>query len=250
MDILTTPYCRVKELESLDIAILPWGATEPHNLHLPYGTDTILAHEFAVQAAQRAEENYGINAIVLPAIPLGSQNPGQRDVAFCLHGRYETQKAILQDIVDSLRHQGIKKMVIVNGHGGNSFKNMFRDLALDCPDFTIVSCDWFAIVKQPDFFENPDDHAGEMETSVMMHFYPEFINIEDAGSGAAKPFAINSLKTKIGWLPRDWNQVTKDTGIGDPRKGTAEKGAKCAEWVTEEISKLIYEVATQNIYEL
>lgn len=248
MDILINPLCKVKRLETLDIAILPWGATEPHNLHLPYGTDTILAHKFAVSAAERAEENYGINAIVLPAIPLGSQNPGQRDMPFCLHGRYETQKAILQDIVESLNHQGIKKLVIVNGHGGNSFKNMFRDLALDYPDFTIVVCDWFAIVKQPDFFDYPDDHAGEMETSVMMHFHPELIDLNEAGDGAANPFAVQSLKNKIGWLPRDWNAVTSDTGIGYPKAATAEKGAKCAEWAIGVISELIYEVATKPLY--
>lgn len=248
MDILTTPLYRVKKLETLDIALLPWGATEPHNLHLPYGTDTILAHKFATLAAERAEESYGISAVVLPAIALGSQNPGQRDVPFCLHTRYETQKAILQDIVESLSHQGISKLLIVNGHGGNSFKNMFRDLALDYPDFTIVVCDWFAIVKQPDFFENPDDHAGEMETSVMMHFHPELIDLAQAGDGAAKPFAVESLKSKIGWLPRDWNRVTSDTGIGNPKASTAEKGAKCAEWTIQAISELVYEVATKELY--
>ena len=58
-----------------DIALLPWGATEPHNLHLPYLTDAILSHDIAVDAAAKAREKFGLEAMVLPAIPLGAQNP-------------------------------------------------------------------------------------------------------------------------------------------------------------------------------
>ncbi len=248
MQITNTPYYRVRQRESFDIAILPWGATEPHNLHLPYGTDTLLAEKFSVLSSSDAERKHGVNVAVLPPIALGSQNPGQRDVPFCLHARYETQKAILSDIIESLTHQGINKLLIVNGHGGNSFKNMFRDLALDYPDFTIAVCDWFAIVPQKEFFEHPDDHAGEMETSVMMHFFPELIDLSTAGDGTAKPFAIESLKNKIGWLPRNWSEVTSDTGIGYPKAANAQKGEKCAQWVIERISRLIYELARKEIY--
>ncbi len=248
MDINTSSQHNVNTIQRFDIAVLPWGATEPHNLHLPYGTDTILAHRFSIEASQWAQQKWGINAAVLPPIPLGSQNPGQRDVIFCLHTRYETQKAILADIIESLSHQGLNKLVIVNGHGGNSFKNMLRDLALDYPDFTVVQCDWFAIVRQPDFFEHTDDHAGEMETSVMMHFHPELVDISTAGDGKGKPFALSTLKNKIGWLPRNWNKVTQDTGIGYPKAATPQKGEKCALWATEQIATLLYEVSTQELY--
>ena len=56
--------------------------------------------------------------MVLPYVTAGSQNPGQRGLDFCIHYRYETQKAILSDIVASLYAQGYRKMVIINGHGG------------------------------------------------------------------------------------------------------------------------------------
>ena len=86
------------------MAILPWGATEPHNLHLPYLTDCILSHSIAVDAAVQLAADKGVNCMVLPPVAMGAQNPGQRDVAFCIHYRYETQKAILQDIVQALQH--------------------------------------------------------------------------------------------------------------------------------------------------
>lgn len=76
--------------------------------------------------------------MVLPYVTAGSQNPGQRGLDFCIHYRYETQKAILSDIVASLYAQGYRKMVIINGHGGNTFKSMIRDLSLDYPDFLIA----------------------------------------------------------------------------------------------------------------
>ena len=91
-----------------------------------------------------------------------------------MHTRYETQKAILTDIVDSLYHQGFRKLVIVNGHGGNTFKSMIRDLLTRYPDFLIAASDWFKMRNAKDFFDNPGDHADEIETSVMMYYHPNW----------------------------------------------------------------------------
>lgn len=247
MNLVTSVYFDVVG-KQFDIALLPWGATEPHNMHLPYCTDILVPQKIAVNAAEVAFEKHNLRAMVLPPVPFGSQNPGQWGLSFCLHARYETQKAILTDIVESLNRQGIKKMIIVNGHGGNSFKNMLRDMAFDYPEFTIAVCDWFAIVPQKDFFDNPDDHAGEMETSVMMHYYPELIDLNKAGNGDAKGFALSSLQNKTAWLPRDWSKVSSDTGIGNPKKATAQKGAKCAQWVEEKLLTLIVELTTKPLY--
>ena len=83
--------------------------------------------------------------MVLPPVTYGSQNPGQRDYPFCLHARYETQRAILGDVVAALHLQGIRKLIIVNGHGGNSFKNMIRDLSVDFPDFLIAAATMYML---------------------------------------------------------------------------------------------------------
>ena len=58
-----------------DIVLLPWGATEPHNLHLPYLTDCILSHDIAVNAARVAFERHGVRCMVMPPVTMGSQNP-------------------------------------------------------------------------------------------------------------------------------------------------------------------------------
>lgn len=241
LDLAISTYGRVSKLD-YDMAILPWGATEPHNLHLPYLTDCILSHDVALEAAIAAYERSKVRAMVLPPISMGAQNPGQWSQPFCIHTRYETQKAILTDIVNSLSGQGIKKLLIVNGHGGNTFKPMIRDLARVYPDFTIASSEWFAIIPQSGYFDNPDDHAGELETSVMMHYHPDWVNLSEAGDGASTASLLASLRDKTAWIPRNWSQVTQDTGIGDPRKATAEKGERYASEVVARLSTLITEM--------
>ncbi|MDE6468780.1 MAG: creatininase family protein [Muribaculaceae bacterium] len=233
---------------SYDIALLPWGATEPHNLHLPYLTDAILSHDLAVDSAETAAREYGIRAMVLPAIPLGAQNPGQRELPFCIHYRYDTQRAVLTDIVASLRLQGLKRLLIVNGHGGNSFKNMIRDLAVDFPDMLVATGEWYRAAPAKDFFDRPGDHADELETSVMMHYHPELVDLSEAGPGGDGGFKGESLQRGTVWVPRNWARVSADTGIGDPRLASAEKGRRFAAACADELAKAIRDLCEEELY--
>ena len=106
--------------EKWDLAVLPWGATEPHGYHLPYCTDNLLAERVAAEAAVLAKQ-LGTNAMVLPAVPFGQQNPGQVELPFCINVTVKTMREILKDVVGSLSAQGINKLVILVGHGGNSY---------------------------------------------------------------------------------------------------------------------------------
>lgn len=229
-----------------DMAILPWGATEPHNKHLPYLTDAILAHDVAVDAARMALDDYGVRAMVLPAIPLGAQNPGQRELRFCIHYRHTTQYAVLKDIVASLYGQGLRRLLIMNGHGGNTFKGMIRDLAIDYPDMMIAAGEWYKAVPARDFFDSPGDHADELETSVMMHYHPELVNLTEAGNGKAGGWASGQLSKGVAWIPRRWDAVTRDTGIGDPRAATPIKGEKFAAACAREFAMLIRDLCTMT----
>jgi creatinine amidohydrolase len=243
IDLTKLTWGEVKE-NNYEVAILPWGAIEPHNYHLPYLTDAYLSHSISLASAQLAFEKANKLCMVMPPIYLGSQNPGQWDMPFCIHTNYETQKAILTDIVTSLHIQGMRKLLIVNGHGGNTFKSMIRDLAIKMPDFFILAADWFGIVPKEDYFEEEiDDHAGEQETSVLMHFFPELVKLEKAGKGTLHPWNMQSLNDKTAWAPRNWQQVTDDTGIGNPEKSTAEKGKRYAEEVTRRLAQLLIELA-------
>ena len=234
-----------------DLAILPWGATEPHNYHLPYTTDNVLSRSVSLEAARKAADK-GVKSMVLPAIPFGSQNPGQTDLIFCIHARQETQKAILTDIVTALHHQGIRKLVLLNGHGGNTFRTLVRDRLVDFPDFMIVVSDWYKLVDGKTYFTEPGDHAGELETAMMMHLVPERVKAKNEfGEGAGKKFNIEGLNSGF-WTPRHWTQVSTDTGIGNPVHATALNGQLFTEAVTDTIAQFIVQFAkadVNNLYE-
>jgi len=246
-EIAERSFGEIKE-QQFAYAVLPWGAIEPHNYHLPYATDILLSRTLSIAAAEKTGKEHNIVGGVLPPVWLGSQNPGQWNQPFCIHARYETQKAILTDVVASLYRQQIKRLIIVNGHGGNAFKNMVRDLAFDYPDFIIAVTDWFLTVRIEDYFENGGGHADEMETSLLLHYFPQYVDMGRAGSGAYTPFAAQSLNEKTGWLPRDWSKVSDDTGVGNPFKASAEKGARYAAAVIEKLSQLFSEIAKGGIY--
>ena len=244
-DITTARWGDVKD-RHYHLAILPWGSTEPHNTHLPYCTDMLCAQAVAFEAAEKAAQN-GVNAMVLPGIPLGSQNPGQVELPFCIHTSQMTQIAVLEDVVASLKKQNINKLLILSGHGGNVFKGMIRDITINDPAFTITVCEWFSFIPRKGFFEEEfDDHAGEMETSVMMHYYPELVVLAKAGDGNASSFRIEGLNQKVAWAPRDWAKTTTDTGVGNPKKATAEKGRRYIEAAMEKIVKFVSDFALSD----
>ena len=111
---------------SFDVAVLPWGATEAHNYHLPYATDVIQCDHVAAEAARLAWER-GARVAVLPTVPFGVQT-GQLDIPFCLNLNPTTQLALLHDVARSLAGQGIRRLLILNGHGGNDFRAIIREL--------------------------------------------------------------------------------------------------------------------------
>ena len=118
-----TNWKHIKETP-VELAILPWGATEAHNYHLPYGTDIIEADSIAAAAAKIAWEA-GAKIMVLPTVPFGV-NTGQADITLDINLNPSTQLAILDDIITVLNRQGIFKLLIVNSHGGNDFKILLR----------------------------------------------------------------------------------------------------------------------------
>lgn len=77
----------------------------------------------------------------------------------------------------------------------------------------------------------------------MMHYHPELVNLDEAGDGTNRGFAPDALRTGKIWMPRHWNMVSKDTGIGNPALSTAEKGQKFAKAVAENYAQFIAEFA-------
>lgn len=224
------------------VAVLPWGATEAHNYHLPYATDSLQNEHVVAEAARHAWEA-GSKVIVLPNVPFGI-NTGQLDIKLCLNVLPSTQMAILKDLVDVVHRAGIRRMVILNGHGGNHFKNMIREMSFHFPDLFLCALNWFQAADATAYFDAPGDHAGELETSAMLHIAPQWVMpLETAGDGAARTWAIPAMQA--GWITaqRQWTEVTQDTGVGNPALATAEKGAAFLQASAQGIGTFLHDLA-------
>jgi creatinine amidohydrolase len=231
-DVKNTPF---------EVAILPWGATEPHNYHLPYGTDNYATAAIAERAAEIAWKR-DAKVMVLPIVPFGV-NTGQLDLKLALNMNPSTQFALLTDLAEAIAGQGLRKLLILNGHGGNDFKQMIRELQPKV-DMFICAINWWTCVKSADYFDEPGDHAGEMETSVMMSLEPDLVRpLSEAGPGKARKFRIAGLRDGWAWAPRQWTKVTDDTGTGDPKASSADKGEKFLRAVTERIGGFLVDLA-------
>jgi creatinine amidohydrolase len=228
-----------------EVAVLPWGATEAHNLHLPHGTDTLQAEAVAIEAARLAWA-LGARVTVLPAIPYGVQT-GQLDIPICINVNPSTQALLLRDIAHSLKGHGVQKLVVLNGHGGNDFRPMIRELQ-PVEGLFVSLIHWYACVDPQPYFDPPGDHAGALETGVMLHLAPEWVlPLGEAGPGKERRFALEGLREGWVWAPRKWSQVTDDTGVGDPRSATPEQGAAFFRAVCDRIGGYLAELARADL---
>ncbi|HMA24603.1 MAG: creatininase family protein [Gemmatimonas sp.] len=251
---MTRPYIlaettwKTVDATPYDVAVLPWGATEAHNFHLPYATDTIQCDHVAARAAERAW-SHGARVAVLPTVPFGV-NTTQLDIKLCLNMNPSTQAALLADLVFALDGQGIHKLLILNGHGGNDFRQMIRELQPRTRVF-LSTINWWSCVDVRQFVEDAGDHAGEAETSAMLHLAPDLVRpLDEAGPGRAHPSRLRGIREGWAWAPRRWTQVTADTGIGNPAKATAEKGAAYVGAAVERIGDFLVELAALKLDEL
>ncbi|MFM1878738.1 MAG: hypothetical protein RLZZ241_1604 [Bacteroidota bacterium] len=239
-----TNWKALKE-EQFEVAILPWGATEAHNYHLPYGTDIIEANELAAAAAAYAW-NRGGKVIVLPAIPFGV-NTGQSDIYLDINLNPTTQLAILDDVVATLNRQGLHKLIIFNSHGGNNFEALIRELGLRYPNMLICLTNWFKAIDRKALGMASGDHADEVETSLILNLRPDLVLPRTAwGSGAAKQFKIPALRQGWAWSERKWSQVSADTGVGDPKAASAEKGKELMQFLETTLGQFFLDLCQAN----
>lgn len=235
----------------LELAVLPWGATEAHNYHLPYATDNFEADLIAAESAKLAWQQE-VKVIVLPTIPFGV-NTGQSDIFLDINLNPSTQFAILSDVIEVLNRQGIYKFLILNSHGGNDFKPIVRELGLKFPKMFLSVANWYKSLNLKIYFENPGDHADEMETSLMLYLKPDLVlSKEKWGNGKEKKNKITAFSEGWAWTERKWSQISKDTGIGNPKSATKEKGEKYFKAVCEKTANLFIEISKadiKNLYE-
>ncbi|APZ96003.1 creatininase family protein [Fuerstiella marisgermanici] len=248
-----TNFTHVKDCD-YKVAVLPMGATEPHNLHLPYGTDTFQAEAIGSRVCEAAW-NSGAKVVMLPAIPYGTET-NQSQCRLSMNVNPSTLGLVIKDLVDSLEGHGIRKLMIVNSHGGNEFKPLLRELHGKRP-VQIFLCDWFRGITadvQKTIFEEAGDHAGEMETALGLAFFNDFVLKNDDGTIAADDGAVRATRFDAinnGWvsITRPWHLLTSNTGSGNPHPATAAKGEQLMQVIVERLSGFLVQLADSSVDE-
>lgn len=236
-----------------EVAVLPLGATEPHNLHLPYATDTLEGDAIGARLCEAAWQR-GAKVVLLPTLPYGTET-NQRACPLSMNLNPSTVARVIEDLVESLVGHGILKIVLLNSHGGNDLKPVLRELYGRSPA-KLFLCNWYQVLKdvQHDIFAAPDDHAGEMETSLALAYFPQLVARRADGTLAADEGMTNETRfaaVNAGWvsITRPWHLLTTNAGAGNPHQATADKGRRAMEVLVERLLPFLVELAGAELDE-
>ncbi|MDG1809179.1 MAG: creatininase family protein [Pirellulaceae bacterium] len=243
-------YRAIRELK-YEVAVLPFGATEPHNLHLPYSTDTLEATIIGEKVCEAAWKQ-GAKVVLLPTIPFGTQT-NMQEFPLALNVNPTTMTALVSDLLESVVNSGIRKILFLNSHGGNALKPIVRELGAQTEGHLFL-CDWFNSVNDVyhDIFEKPEDHAGEMETSFGLAYFPELVAIDENGKPAGDQGKKRETRFEAlnqGWVSvsRPWHLLTTNSGAADPHAATAAKGRQLMEVLVTRLSAFISELSESTL---
>jgi creatinine amidohydrolase len=227
-----THYDFQRALQEIQRAILPVGSLEQHGNHLPVSTDSLIAEYVARMVGEK------LGAFVLPVMCYGVSFEHKPMFNVSLHS--STLTTLVCDACTSLADNGITQIIIINGHHGNigALQYISQELVNNDKSKTInVNTIHYWQMLKKEF-----DHAGEVETSLMLAIAPELVRMDKAvpntRSLTKSKAAYNSITNSPGSFPK----ITGNGVWGDPRKATAEKGRKWIEDITSMIAKTIEEL--------
>jgi creatinine amidohydrolase len=219
---LTAAEFRTAIERSQATCVLPFGILEKHGQHLPLGTDLLDVRHAVLSAVQ---QDY---AVVFPEYYFGQifearHEPGT--VAYSTHLQLE----LLQETTDEMARNGCKKIIIVNGHGGNeNLLPFFAQSQLEKPHDYVVYV--LGLVEAPSGpvkkKTSMDMHAGESETSKMMISRPDLVHLDraanESGADQARLKLPHSLYTAIWWYARFPNHYSGDGSVATHELGEQE----------------------------
>ena len=241
-----TNYAYVKE-HKFEVAVLPLGATEPHNLHLP------LRHRHDRRGRRgrrdlRRGARAGRKVILLPTIPYGTET-NQLAYPLSMNVNPSTLAAVIRDLVESLARHGIRKIVLLNSHGGNDLKPVLRELFGQTTAHLFL-CNWSACWRTASAKSStiraitPARWKRRSSWPTGRSWWPARpkagLAADDGATAETRFEAVNR-----GWvsITRPWHLLTTNTGSGNPHPATAEKGRRMMERLVERLSKFLVELS-------
>lgn len=221
MELRELSWAEVQELNP-DVAVLPVASTEQHGPHNPVGLDSIVANAMAQKATEETE------TLVLPPVEVGLAEH-HRGFPGTLYVRPETLKNYVYDVLSSVAEHGVEKAVIVNGHGGNT--GILHEVAGQLTrEGTLYTVTW----AWTDAFPHEDDHAGENETSFMLHLKPELVG--EPVKGDVDEWGKHVNGTMVAHYTHEF---TENGVAGDATKASATHGEAFFEECVDDLVSLI-----------
>lgn len=226
------------------IAILPTAAIEQHGPHLPVGTDTMIARGMLDRLRARCPDDLDIR--ILPIQAVGKSNEHLWATG-TLTLTAETALRAWVEIGLSVARAGIKKLVIVNSHGGNLdlVSILSRELRVQA-GMLAVKCQWMSFGHPAGLFTEAERafgiHGGDVETSLMLAFEPHTVDMTQARDfrSTAETSAISPIgPVSYGWIATDLNPAGT---VGDASIATAEKGEAMADHAVAGLIDLLTKV--------
>jgi len=240
-----------KALQKVDVALLPVGAIEQHGPHLSVDIDAFDAEHLAREVAKACSPPH---PLVLPLIPYGVSYHHE-DFPGTLSVGNESLARFVYDVGISAARNGIKKLVIINGHGGNSATLHFaaQRINRDANIFTCVDSGETSDVDIYALAETSNDvHAGEIETSTSLAVRPELVDMSKAKAMVPK-FSSRYLdftsKYSVGWYART-ERISKSGVFGDPTRASAEKGQRIWEISIRHLVSLVEHLKELSLAEI
>lgn len=240
---------RAHEFADIDpmrtIAILPTAAIEQHGPHLPVGTDTMIAEGMLAEVRRTCPDDLDIR--ILPVQAVGKSNE-HLFAAGTLTLSAENALRVWTEIGLSVARAGVRKIVLVNSHGGNLdlISILSRELRVRA-GMLAVKCQWSGFGAPEGMYSAHElkfgIHGGDMETSLMLAFQPETVDMaaaRDFRSSAEAAAIPPTGPLSYGWIARDLNPAGT---VGNASIGTAEKGRATAEHQVRGFLALLREVA-------
>lgn len=244
-DITATNLNRARR-RRYEVAVLSVGAIEAHGLHLPFGQDFLEVDHIARRACAAAWERRQ-SVLYLPPLPYGV-DANLMAFPYTVHVNTRVLEDMLREMIGSLARHGLRKFVLINGHGGNDFGPMIRQVQYDL-GVHVFNVNWWQVGldQYRRFFSIADDHAGEMETSVALATHPELVEMENAADGRTRPFALEALARGWATTSRDFGKFTAYCNSANPMQASAEKGRQYLELTIRRIADFLVELAKAPI---
>ena len=247
----------IDDVEDLDpeVVVLGIGSTEPHGPHLPYGTDVYQTDAVCRRAVTRANER-GARVLLYPTLPIGN-NVNFKAFPFACRIGVRTLMTVVLDVVAALEADGIEKVVLVNGHGGNvqALEAALREHrgghrpgegAFVCLTSTYAA----APDEVLDRIEHPSDHAGESETSRMLHIRPDLVREDRLDEFPVQEPTLETLADdRVVFVP-PWHGYMPESAGGETRESSAAKGEAIIDGAADWIADLLVELEAAEVHEL